>query len=162
MLFRTFVAHALLAGYVWLVLWIPLGDWNRQPGRRLLTALLAGRWPGLDDLAVLALVTLPAVLAGLAWKRPASPRPLLGAALAVDTVWLALQIRSWWLPYAFGTNVRWQLEYAQGPTTKVLPSFGNHIPPDAMHLAIHVLLVLAIATGLAALRHQPRQPIQKT
>lgn len=159
---RTIAAHALLAGYVWLALWIPLGNWNRQPGQRLLTALLAGRLPGLDDLAVLGLVTLPAVLAGLAWKRPLSRRPLLGAALAVDAVWLALQIQSWWIPYVFGTHVRWQLEYAQGPTTKVLPAFGNHVPPDAMHFTIHVLLVIAIGTGIAALRHQPRQPIQKT
>lgn len=162
MLRLNFLAHAVLAGYVWLVLWIPLGDWNRQPGERLLPQVLAGRRVGLDDAAVLALVTLPAVFAGMAWQRARARRLLLGVALAVDGVWLALQIQSWWIPYLFGTSVRWQLEYAKGPTTKVLPAFGNHVPPDGMHFAIHVLLLAAMAAGIAALRHQPRQPIQKT
>jgi hypothetical protein len=48
--------------------------------------------------------------------------------------------------------VQWQLQYAKGPTTKVLPSFGNHVAPDGMHFLIHVFLVAAFVTGVFALR----------
>jgi len=72
--------------------------------------------------------------------------------LSLDVVWLLKQIQSWWLPYIFGTDRTWQLEYAKGPTTIVLPSFGHHVAPDGMHFVIHVLLVAALMTGLAGLR----------
>lgn len=34
---------------------------------------------------------------------------------------------------------------------KILPSFGNHVAPDGMHLMIQVLLVAALITGVAGL-----------
>lgn len=104
---------------------------------------------------MLTFVTLPAVLFWVAYTRH---RIWYGvAALALDVFWSAMQIQSWWLPYILGTNRRWQLAYAEGPTTKILPSFGNHVAPDGMHLMIHVLLVAAIFTGVAGLR-QLRRP----
>lgn len=33
-----------------------------------------------------------------------------------------------------------------GRTTKLLPNFGNHLAPDAMHIFIDVFLVALIAT----------------
>ena len=84
------------------------------------------------------------------------------AALTLDVVWLGMQIQSWWLPYIIGTDVKWQLDYAQGPTTKVLPSFGNHVAPDGMHFVIHALLVAGLMTGVAGLRQiklAPRREI---
>jgi len=99
---------------------------------------------------MLAFVTLPAVLFWIAYLRKsvwfAAP------ALTLDVAWLAMQIQSWWLPYIVGTDRGWQLAYAKGPTTKVLPSFGHHVAPDGMHFMIHVLLVAALVTGLAGLR----------
>jgi len=141
--------HFLLAAYLWLVSWIPLGNWNRQRDGQLLPALLHGNRLGADDLFMLAFVTLPAVLFWLAYKR-SSFRFGVGA-LAFDGVWLWMQLQSWWKPYLFGTNVRWQLAYAKGPTTKILPSFGDHVAPDGMHLLIHILLVAAMTTGLVAI-----------
>ena len=141
--------HVLLSGYLWLVAWIPLGNWNRQPDGQLLPALLHGQRIGADDIILLAFVTVPAVLFWVAYKRRSFWFGV--GALGFDGAWLWMQFQSWWKPYLFGTNVRWQLDYANGPTTKILPSFGNHVAPDGMHFAIHVLLVAALATGLVAM-----------
>ena len=143
-------AHCLLSAYLWLIAWIPLGNWNRQRGGTFLTALLEGRAIEAGDIGLLLFISLPAILFWLAYQRGAFWFGI--AALTVDLVWLALQIQSWWIPYIFGTNVKWRLEYAQGPTTKVLPSFGHHVAPDGMHLAISVLLVAALSTGVAGVR----------
>ena len=142
--------HFMLAGYLWLIAWIPRGNWNRQREPLLLASLLNGKGLDAADLGMLAFVTAPAFLFCWAWRRCAVWPGV--AALVIDAAWLYMQIQSWWRPYVFGTNVRWQLDYAQGPTTKLLPSFGNHVAPDAMHLVIHILLVAAMITGVIALR----------
>ena len=56
-----------------------------------------------------------------------------------------------------GNAKAWQIEYAQGRTTKVLPSFGTHLAPDGMHLVISVLIVASMVTGLIALRQLRQQ-----
>jgi hypothetical protein len=150
MMRRSAWLHWLLAAYLWIIGWIPLGDWNRQRDGNLLSALLDGRGIQAGDLGMLAFVTLPAVLFWVAYKRSCFWSAV--AALTLDIVWLSMQIQSWWIPYIFGTHTKWQLEYAQGPTTKVLPSFGTHVAPDGMHLVIHMLLAAAWITGVAALR----------
>ena len=116
----------------------------------MLQALLGGRGIQAEDLGTLAFVPLPGVLFWLAYKRGSFWFAL--PVLTLDVVWLVMQIQSWWLPYIFGTDKRWQLAYAKGPTTKLLPSFGNHVAPDGMHFMIHVLLVAALITGVAGLR----------
>jgi len=148
MMRRSAWLHWLLAAYLWLIAWIPLGNWNRQRDGTLLEALRSGRGIHAGDWGMLAFVALPAVLFWAAYKRNSFWFTV--PALTLDVVWLVLQIQSWWIPYIFGT-AGWQLAYAKGPTTKVLPSFGHHVAPDGMHFLIHVLLVAALATGLAGL-----------
>lgn len=150
MMRRSAWLHWLLTAYLWLISWIPLGNWNRQPEGTLLQGLFAGRAMEASDLGVLGFVTLPAVLFWLAYQR--NSFWFVVPALTLDAVWLWMQIQSWWIPYIFGTNRGWQLAYANGPTTKVLPSFGHHVAPDGMHFVIHVLLAAALITGLAGLR----------
>jgi hypothetical protein len=150
MMKRSAWLHLSLTLYIWLISWIPLGNWNRQREGTLLQALLGGRGIQAEDLGMLVFVTLPGVLFWLAYKRGSFWVAL--PALTLDAVWLVMQIQSWWLPYIFGTDKRWQLAYAKGPTTKLLPSFGNHVAPDGMHFMIHVLLVAALFTGVAGLR----------
>ena len=142
--------HIFLAAYLWLIAAVPLGNWNKQFGQYLLTALLQGRHIEPGDAGFLIFVMLPAILAILAWRRRSLW--LLISALLWDLIWLAMQVQSWWIPYAFGTNRQWQLQYAKGPDTRILPSFGNHVAPDAIHFLITVLLVVAMSTGIAALR----------
>ena len=147
---RSAWLHLLLTLYLWLISRIPLGNWNRQRDGTLLQALLDGKGIEAGDLIMLVLVALPAVLFWMAYKRVRFWLAI--SALALDCVWLLMQIQSWWLPYILGTEKRWQLAYAKGPTTKLLPSFGSHVAPDGMHLMIDILLVAAIFTGVAGLR----------
>ena len=142
--------HWLLAAYLWAVEWIPLGNWNRQKGERLLVALLNGHAIASDDIFTMAFVTAPAVVFWIAYTR----RNVWFAFLTIilDLVWLAMQIQSWWIPYIFGARLRWQIQYAHGPTTKVLPSFGSHVAPDGMHFVITVLLVAGITTAVYGIR----------
>lgn len=142
--------HALLAAYLWIVAAVPLGNWNRQRGQRLLPALLDGGGIGADDLCMLAFVALPAVLFRVAFRRRSVW--FAAVALAVDAVWLWMQVQSWWIPYIFGARFQWQIDYAHGPTTKVLPSFGSHVAPDGMHFAIQILLIAAMVAGGLAMR----------
>ena len=142
--------HNVLSGYLWIVASIPLGNWNRPAGELLLPAILNGHGVGVADLAMLAFISLPAVFCWIAyrWRNVW----FAGLALVFDAVWLWMQIQSWWVPYVLGTPSAWQVRYAHGPTTKVLPSFGSHLAPDGMHFAIHVLLVGAMVTGAFGVR----------
>ena len=151
MMKRSAWLHWLLTAYLWLIACFPLGNWNRQREGNLLTGFLGGRGIEAGDLGFLAFVSSPAILFWVGYKRNNFWFAL--SALTLDVVWLVLQIQSWWVPYIFGTDKSWQLAYAQGSTTKILPSFGHHVAPDGMHFMIHVLLIAALVTGLAGL-HQ--------
>lgn len=142
--------HWLLAIYLWLITWIPLGNWNRQREGTLFETLAHGGKLDVGDVVFLALVVLPAILFWIAYRKRSFWFAL--GALVLDGVWLVLQIQSWWIPYIFGTDVSWQLAYAKGPTTKVLPSFGHHVAPDGMHFVISVLIVAAMITGISGIR----------
>ena len=142
--------HNLLSGYLWIVASVPLGNWNRQRDELLLSALLHGHGIAVADPAMLAFISLPAVFCWIAYRRR-SVR-FAGLALAFDAAWLGMQIRSWWVPYVLGTPNGWQVTYAHGPTTKLLPSFGNHLAPDAMHFTIHVLLAGAVVMAALGTR----------
>jgi len=147
--------HWLLAIYLWLITCIPLGNWNRQHDRTLFETLARGGKLDVGDVIFLALVVLPAILFWVGYQK----RNLWFAivALVLDAVWLVLQIQSWWIPYIFVTDVSWQLAYAKGRTTKVLPSFGNHVAPDGMHFVISVLIVAAMITGIVGLRQMKQR-----
>jgi hypothetical protein len=142
--------HWVLTGYLWLISWFPLGNWNRQQDEPLMPQLLEGKGLHSDDIGMLVFVTAPALLFWIAYRFRKFWFAI--ADLAFDAFWSFMQIQSWWIPYIFGTNVPWQLKYAKGPTTKVLPSFGNHVAPDGMHFLIHVFLAAAMITGVIALR----------
>jgi hypothetical protein len=128
--------HALLTAYLWVLACVPLGNWNRQRNPQLIPAVLSGSGVAASDLLMMVFVTIPAVL-----------------------FWATYRQRRFWIgivalgsPYLLGTNNQWQLDYAKGPTTKLLPSFGRHVAPDGMHSVIGFLLLAALITGLIALR----------
>jgi hypothetical protein len=147
---RSVWLHWLLAAYLWLIAWIPLGNWNRQSDAQLLPQLLAGQGMERGDVFMLAFAIAPALLFWLGYRY--RNIWLAGSALLFDAIWSAMQILSWWIPYVVGNAKSWQVAYANGPTTKILPSFGKHPAPDAMHCLIHVLLAAAFITGICALR----------
>lgn len=64
-------------------------------------------------------------------------------------IWFGLQLATWWLPYLFGASPAWADVYGRvfAQQTQVLPRWGAHLPPDAMHLTLQVLLVGVLVSG---------------
>jgi hypothetical protein len=69
------------------------------------------------------------------------------------TIWLYFQVQTWWVPYLFGACKNWQEIYHRvfAQSTKILPSFGNHLAPDAMHLTIQLLLFVIVISTIVGL-----------
>jgi hypothetical protein len=72
-------------------------------------------------------------------------------------IWLALQVKTWWVAYAFGASDSWMRVYRRvfSKSTQLLPSFGRHLPPDGMHLVLQVLLTAAVVLALVGLLKTP-------
>jgi len=146
--------QAALAVYMQLISWVPLGRWNYQPCCATgLEQLRRGTLSISDSLEALAFL-LPATLFWLGVRK--GWRWAMFLSLVPLGVWLALQIFTWWPPYIFGASDQWQRVYARAfaESTPVLPRWGNHLPPDAAHLMLQVLLSGSVITGAMALRRQ--------
>jgi hypothetical protein len=134
----AFVWQLLLLVYLQAIEWIDLFPWNdvrRGNGQELL------------DIA-LGAVMIAALLA-TAWRW----RPGMWLAALVYAIWLGLQITTFWVPYVTGASERWRKIHAANfaQTIQWLPSHGNHLPPDASHFVLQLLiLVTLVATCLAA------------
>jgi hypothetical protein len=64
----SFVIQIILAAYLQAILWFPLGSWNDQPGKRLITLLREGQASG--ELGFVLAMLLPVLLFALAiWKH---------------------------------------------------------------------------------------------
>ncbi len=137
-------AQVVLLAYFELCILIPLGRWNDQPG--ISVPFSSGN------------IILGAAIGGaqllLLIGTVRRLKPLLWFGLLGDTVWLLLHIYSLWLPYILGASPQYAKMYARvfGRTTKLLPNFGNHLAPDAMHIFIDVLVVAVIVTLVCYLR----------
>ena len=151
----SLAAQFLLAIYFQMVNWFSLGSWNDQPGFvPMLSSLISGRMQW-EDAGILGMFLLPFLLFALAYWRRWNWLMWVGA--IGYSVWLYLQIQTWWIPYLFGASKNWQEIYHRvfSHTTKILPSFGNHLAPDALHLTIQLLLFVIVTnsiTGLVQIR----------
>jgi hypothetical protein len=130
----------------------------------MLAYLILDNHVDLDPWNNLITSQLPGTLAG------AIPFGIYAAAFAVSHrwlmvigavhsyVWLALQIREWWIPYLFGRTALhrdfgWYCAHGYDRTTKILPSIDDRPIPDAQHLVLQALsLVVAITATIAVLR----------
>jgi hypothetical protein len=141
----------LLAVYFQMINWFSLGAWNDQPDFvPLINAATSGtiEW---GDIGIVCAFLLPFLLFLFAyWRRW---RWLMWVGALGYTCWLSLQIQTWWIPYLFGASDHWQEVYHRvfAHSTKILPSFGNHLAPDAMHLTIQVLLSVIVASSIVGL-----------
>lgn len=140
-----------LAVYMQLVSWVPLGRWNYQPCCPTGLVQLRRGTLSAGDAAPLILFLLPAVFFWLGVRR--RWRWAMALAVLATGVWLALQIWSWWIPYILGASEQWSRVYARAfaQATAVLPRWGNHLPPDGMHLVLQALLIGTVATGTRAM-----------
>jgi hypothetical protein len=149
----SLVIQIVLAAYFQLVLWFPLGSWNDQPGKRLIT--LVGEGQALAVLGFALAMLLPVLLFALGiWKRWMG---LIWLGLIGYGAWAVLQIQSWWMPWIFGADERALNNQAfLQRTYKIFPSSLGHPAPDAMHFVLDVLLFSAVMTivfGLLKTRH---------
>ncbi len=149
----SIVAQVVLALYFQAIVWLPLGKWNYQPGSEpLLRAALQGHLE-FQDVFISVLFLLPAVLFWVAHSK--NQVWLMWIGLVGYTIWLFLQIQTWWVGYIFGASDRWAEVYqrAFSESTKILPSFGRHLAPDGVHFVLQLLLmVVVISTTVALLR----------
>jgi|ERR1035438_740000 hypothetical protein len=141
----------LLAVYFQLFNWFSLGSWNFQPGFvPLFNSVVSGKikW---GDVGILGVFLLPFLLFALAYWRRWNRLMWVGA--IGYTVWLYLQVQTWWIPYLFGASEQWDEIYHRvfAHTTKILPSIGNHLAPDAMHLTIQLLLLVIVISTIVGL-----------
>jgi hypothetical protein len=121
-----------------------MGRWNDQPGINVPFSsgnMILGAAVGGPQLLLLI---------GTVWRL----KPLLWFGLIGDTVWLFLHIYSLWVPYILGASPQYATMYTRvfGRTTKLLPNFGSHLAPDAMHIFIDVFVIAVIVTLVLYLR----------
>lgn len=162
-------AQAILAFYFQAIQWLPLGDWNTQcPSGDEIACGLGNQGlsvPGYQPLGVLAFegrlraqdalycagLTVPLWVFWFAYSRRL--RWLMWMQVAFYSVWMALQIKSWWVPYAFGATDSQVQRYQRvfGQSTQLLPSFGRHLPPDGLHLVLQILLAAVLLSAVIGL-----------
>lgn len=148
-----------LAVYMQLMSWVPLGRWNYQPCCAPgLEQLRRGTLSAGDGLGALAFV-LPAVFFWLGVRR--NWRWAMALSVVALSVWLGLQLFTWWPPYVLGASERWAAVYARAfaESTPVLPRWGNHLPPDAAHFVLQVLLAGSVVSGTMAVLRRSRTRI---
>ena len=136
----AFVLQLLLLIYLQVIEWIDLFPWNDV--RR-------GNSQETLDIALGAVMV--AALAATHWRW----RPGVWLATLVYAVWLGLQIMTFWIPYASGASEQWARihEANFADTIQWLPTYDNHLPPDASHFVLQLLLLITlVVTGMAAFR----------
>jgi hypothetical protein len=136
-------ALALLGIYLQVIEWIDLHPWNN---------IRNGNGQALLDIALAIIMSgmVALLLAGFRWVAW-----LVSLGL---TAWAILQIQTWWLPYFAGASPGWARTYARwfADNVQLLPSTPGHLPPDASHIVLHILLLTALAMSVgAALSSRP-------
>ena len=147
----SLLSQAILAGYFQAIQWLPLGRWNDQPGFTPLgVEAIHGRATAQDVLLMAAFVVPFAAFwftysKGLRW--------LMWICTLGYAIWLALQIKTWWVAYAFGASESWARVYQRvfSHSTQLLPSSGRHLPPDGMHLVLQLLLAAVVVPAVVGL-----------
>lgn len=154
---RSLVLQAILALYLQLVSWLPLGRWNYQPGFVPLGVEAAHGGVRLQDVLLTAAFAAPFVLFWLAYAK--GWRWLMWIGTLGYASWLALQVKTWWVGYLFGASDSWVRIYQRvfSHSTQVLPSFGRHLAPDGMHLVIQILLTGIVVSAVVGLLRTSRR-----
>jgi hypothetical protein len=139
-----------LAFYFQLIQWVPLGAWNFQPGSVPLVLQAIHGDLDVSSFLIVGAFMIPAILFFLGYRKRWSL--LIWISLISNLVWLVLQIQTWWIGYIFGASESWASTYERvfSHSTKLLPSFGRHLAPDAMHFVLQILLLVALITTSVA------------
>lgn len=136
------VAQSVLLVYFQVCMWLPLGGWN-----------------GVQHFPVQSLKTAPFPIAvgfGTALLIIATLlriRWLMWIGVVGHLAWFSAQGATLWPPYIFGASPQYAAMYSRawGTTTRLLPNWGNHLAPNAMHLFIQALLVAVLVTTVSSI-----------
>jgi hypothetical protein len=131
------VAVFAVGVYLQIVEWIDLFPWNdvrSGNGQELLDIILAGA-------TLLLVITL---WFGGRWAAVLSSIAII--------VWAWLQLSTWWIPYWLGASDGWKRVHSNwfSETIQILPRTENQLPPDANHLVLHVLILVALVSSIRA------------
>lgn len=134
---RAAIAVALLGIYLEAVEWIDLYSWND---------IRHGNGQDATDYIIAAVIAVLAIWLWIGGRIPA----LLSTALI--GFWGYLQITTWWIPYFAGASPGWKKVYAKwfAGCTQILPATPDHLPPDANHLVLHILIAVAFVLSVSA------------
>jgi len=152
-------AQIALVVYFQIIVWFPLGEWNHQQGFSPLVLQAANGQLQIGDIALALAFTLPVFFFYLAYRKQYVW--LIWMCLIGYCIWLVLQFKTWWLAYIFGASDSWYKIYRRvfSESTNLLPSFGRHLAPDAMHLVLQLLLLLVVfslSIGVIQRRHNKK------
>jgi hypothetical protein len=139
------ISQAVLAIYLQVVEWIPLGRWNNVAN---------GNGQASQDV-VLAILQLAIFI--FYWRRWHWP---MLAGIGLYVLWLYLEISSWWVPYFRGASPQFMKFYEHwfANTYKFLPAIDGHPIPDAEHTIILALLLTVLLCSVAATASAFRRP----
>ena len=133
----SIASQALLLAYLEVIEWVDMFPWNdvrRGNGQEGL------------DIALGLLMVSTIVSTYRRWRIG------MVCAVLVYAAWSWLQIATFWTAYIGGASPQWQRIYAANfaQTVQWLPRWGTHLPPDASHFVLQVLLGIALITTTAA------------
>jgi hypothetical protein len=129
------VIQILAAAYLQLVEWVDLFPWND---------LSKGNAQEKLDIAILACQALVAFW----YVRQRLSLMIIG--WLAYTVWLYLQVDSWWRPYLLGGRTVGPNWYF-AKTYKFLPQIGERPTPDADHIVLQFLLLAVLISSAIAI-----------
>lgn len=132
---RAAIALLALGVYLEAVEWLDLSPWTTD----------VSVTHGVNGQATLDLAMGGIIIVLAAWLWRGGWIPAL-VATAFLTLWGWLQIASWWIPYFQGASSTWKAVYARwfANTVQILPSSPGHLPPDANHFVLQLLILMAL------------------
>ena len=151
------ILQLALALYVQAIQWFRFGAWNDQPRFEPFWEQARAGTLRMFDVMLVMTFLLPFLAYLVAWRRQSVW--LIWCCLVGYLGWLFLQLKTWWISYLFGASENWRMVYQRtfARTTKMLPSFGNHLAPDAMHLVLQLLLLAIVVSTLVGLLQPNRR-----
>lgn len=141
----SLILQTLLLLYLEAIEWLDLFPWNDVRSGNDQEAL---------DVA-LGLLMIGALIATFRRIRLG-----MGVAVALYGTWLGLQVITFWIPYFRGASAQWQRIHASNfaQTVQWLPTWGTHLPPDASHFLLQILLLVTLIATVAATIYVWQQP----
>lgn len=143
-------SQLLMAGYFVVDNHVDLAPWNNlDAAGPQLASTLSGVIPAVATAIAFAIGARWLMLAGTIWTW----------------IFLALQIRQWWVPYLFGSTFlhrswEWYTDHGYDETLSFLPANADHPVPDAQHLVLEALTLTMAVLSTVALRRTRQTSLQ--